>query len=133
MRVGGSPEASPGSHTRSGCRLPCGIGVRYLTRIVDESPDDADLMDGYVYLEIRGGYAKWAHFRCPRCGERIQISVAGPGGSTQPAERLRFTVHPPAANKRLLGAPLRSGNQRGSLEAPSSRGTAPSARGELAR
>lgn len=51
-----------------------------LTSVVPEAPDDAELSDGLLFLEVRGGHRKWVYLRCPQCGERIQIPVAGLNG-----------------------------------------------------
>jgi hypothetical protein len=47
----------------------------FLAVDVEESPDD--LAPGFVFREVRGGYEKWLHLKCPRCGEHIQIPLAG--------------------------------------------------------
>jgi hypothetical protein len=46
----------------------------FVLRIVPESPDT--LENGILYAEVRGGYLKWAHLRCPKCAEHIQLPVA---------------------------------------------------------
>jgi hypothetical protein len=43
---------------------------------VGEAPLDSELNPNYLYREIRDGFHKWAHFKCPRCGEHIQVPVA---------------------------------------------------------
>ena len=50
---------------------------QFLVVDVAEAPDDCELIEGLVLREVRGGYVKWAHLRCPRCDEHIQISLAG--------------------------------------------------------
>src|SRR5579862_9425517 len=47
----------------------------FLAIDVDDAPDD--LTSGFVYREVRGGYEKWLHLKCPRCGEHIQVQLAG--------------------------------------------------------
>jgi len=49
----------------------------FLTIEVEEVPDDSDLRGGLVFHEVRDGYAKWAHLRCPKCSEHIQLPLAG--------------------------------------------------------
>jgi hypothetical protein len=44
---------------------------------VDQAPAVSELMDGELYVEIRSGHLKWVHFRCPLCGEHIQLPMAG--------------------------------------------------------
>ncbi|WP_409190630.1 DUF6527 family protein [Bradyrhizobium sp. RDM4] len=47
----------------------------FLMKDVGEAPDE--LAQGFVFREVRGGYQKWLHLKCPRCGEHIQIQLAG--------------------------------------------------------
>jgi len=56
---------------------------------VEDAPVDNQLVRGLLMREVRGGYAKWAHFRCPRCSEHIQISIAGNKGWTLNVDWLR--------------------------------------------
>lgn len=46
----------------------------FLAVEVSDVPDI--LAPGILYHEVRGGYPKWVHLACPRCGERIQIQTA---------------------------------------------------------
>ena len=68
---------------------------RFLTLDVDETPDESELTDNILMREIRGGYLKWAHLKCPQCGEHIRLPLAG-----DPAWRLKVdflrrpSVHP---------------------------------------
>ncbi len=48
-----------------------------LTMDVPEPPDEGELRDGFLLREVRDGYEKWAHFRCPRCREHIRVPLAG--------------------------------------------------------
>lgn len=48
-----------------------------LTVVVDEAPFDDEMTDGYLYHEVRGGYSKWAHLVCPRCGDHLQLELTG--------------------------------------------------------
>lgn len=45
---------------------------------VSDAPGEKELLPGILLREVRGGYAKWAHLKCPRCGEHIQLPLAGP-------------------------------------------------------
>ena len=47
----------------------------FLAVDVDETPDN--MTPGFVYREVRGGYEKWVHLKCPRCSEHIQMQLAG--------------------------------------------------------
>ena len=49
---------------------------RLLCVDVHEGPLHAELQSTFLYREIRGGYAKWAHFLCPRCGDHIQVPIS---------------------------------------------------------
>jgi hypothetical protein len=44
---------------------------------VEQAPLVSELLNGELYAEIRGGYLKWVHLRCPLCGEHIQLPMAG--------------------------------------------------------
>lgn len=62
---------------------------------VPEAPEEDKLEPGVIYQEVRGGYSKWAHLVCPRCGEHIQIPLAGPQSWKLSIDWLRRpTVHP---------------------------------------
>lgn len=56
------------------------IGVwtrpRFLTLTVNDEPAPDQIQDGFLYEEVRGGYAKWAYLRCPRCAETVTLSIA---------------------------------------------------------
>lgn len=67
----------------------------FLAVDVDESPDDAGLVSGVIFREVRGGYEKWLHLKCPRCGEHIQIPLAGNERWKVKIDWLRRpTIHP---------------------------------------
>lgn len=53
---------------------------RYLLQDGPEAPEDADLSDRMLFREVRGGYPKWAHLKCPKCNEHIVLQIAGRGG-----------------------------------------------------
>lgn len=50
---------------------------KYLALAVPESPSLDELRTNLLFYEIRGGYLKWVHLICPKCGEHIQLSMAG--------------------------------------------------------
>jgi hypothetical protein len=49
----------------------------FLTTDIAEAPDENSLPANLVVREVRDGYEKWAHFKCPRCAEHIQLPLAG--------------------------------------------------------
>lgn len=51
-----------------------------LLKTIPDEPEGR-LDPALLYLEIRGGYPKWAYLLCPRCGEDIQIPAAKGEGS----------------------------------------------------
>lgn len=53
------------------------IGPAYHCIDVPESPLEHELQPLVVHREVRGGYPKWAHLSCPRCGEHIQLPIGG--------------------------------------------------------
>lgn len=55
----------------------------YLACEVAEVPES--LAANMLYHEVRGGYPKWAHLVCPKCGEHIQLQTA--------QARTRWAVH----------------------------------------
>ena len=66
-----------------------------LTVDVPEAPDESELLDGVLFREVRDGYLKWAHLRCPKCGEHIRISLAGDRAWNLKVDWLRRpSVHP---------------------------------------
>jgi hypothetical protein len=65
-------------------RLPLLRKPEFFARVVPESPSSAELVPGVLFVEIREGYLKWAHLSCPKCGDRIQLPLAG---------RERWSVH----------------------------------------
>lgn len=58
-------------------RLSVSCRRKYLAKDVPESPPGHELQPDFLYIEIRGGHLKWVHFSCPRCGEHIQLPMAG--------------------------------------------------------
>lgn len=49
----------------------------FLAAVVPEGPSSSELQPGVVFIEKRGEYLKWAHFPCPKCGDHIQLPLAG--------------------------------------------------------
>jgi hypothetical protein len=43
---------------------------------VAEAPLDSEIRSDLLYREVRKTFPKWAHFKCPRCGEHAQIPIA---------------------------------------------------------
>ena len=58
-------------------RLPRLRRPEYLADLVSERPCLEELRAGIVLVEIRGGHLKWAHLRCPQCGDHIELPLAG--------------------------------------------------------
>lgn len=57
--------------------LPFMRRPRYLAQAASESPSLEELRPNLMVLEIRGGYLKWVHLSCPKCGDPIQLPLAG--------------------------------------------------------
>lgn len=51
------------------------LKVEFDTLFVSEAPLDEELVRGRVFVERRAGTVKWVHFRCPLCGEGIQLPI----------------------------------------------------------
>jgi hypothetical protein len=78
---------------------------RLLARTVDESPLDDELDAHYLLEEVRDGWPKWAHLRCPKCGEHIQLPLAGASAWSLARDRMnRPTLVPSVWEKRSCGA-----------------------------
>lgn len=58
-------------------RLPFMRRPRFLAQAAPESPSLEELRPNLMILEIRGGYLKWAHLSCPKCGDHIQLPLVG--------------------------------------------------------
>jgi hypothetical protein len=73
---------------------------------VADSPFLEEMSDGFLYREVRGGYPKWAHLKCPKCGEQISLPI---GGSRE-SWKLRIdwlrrpTLHPSVWETESCGA-----------------------------
>lgn len=57
--------------------LPFMRRPQYLARDVPESPTQEELRPNLLFVEMRGGFVKWAHLSCPKCGDHIQLPMAG--------------------------------------------------------
>lgn len=58
-------------------RLPFLHRPRFLARVTTECPSREELRGGLLFIEIRAGCRKWAHLLCPKCGDHIQLPLAG--------------------------------------------------------
>ena len=58
-------------------RLPFMRRPALLAETLSECPSAEELGPHLVLLEIRGGHCKWAHLACPKCGDHIQLPLAG--------------------------------------------------------
>jgi len=58
-------------------RLPFLSRPAFLVDVVSECPAREELRAGMVLVEMRDGYLKWAHLECPKCGDHIQLPLAG--------------------------------------------------------
>lgn len=59
-------------------RLPFVERPRFLASEAPGCPSREELRSGMVLIEVRGGYLKWAHLLCPKCGDHIQLPLVGP-------------------------------------------------------
>ena len=50
---------------------------RFLAHVAPECPSAEQLRSDVVLLEVRGGHLKWVHIKCPKCGDHIQLPLAG--------------------------------------------------------
>lgn len=84
-----------------------GLGHRpeFLVKQVPEAPSSNDLVKGLLLVEIRGGYLKWAHLSCPKCGEHVQLPLTGSGQWSVKIDLLcRPTIKPSIWEKASCGA-----------------------------
>jgi hypothetical protein len=58
-------------------RLPFLSRPAFLADVVSECPLREELHSNMVLVEIRDGFLKWAHLQCPKCGDHIQLPLAG--------------------------------------------------------
>jgi hypothetical protein len=99
--------------TRAIFRLPFLSMPAFLADVVSECPSREELRSGTIFIEIRGGYPKWAHLRCPKCGDHIQLPLAGTDRWTVRVDFLhRPTLSPSVWEERACGAHfiVRKGN-----------------------
>jgi hypothetical protein len=45
-------------------------------RLSADDPSESNIPRHILVIEVRDGHKKWAHFSCPKCGERISLPVA---------------------------------------------------------
>ncbi|MEI9951912.1 MAG: DUF6527 family protein [Pseudomonadota bacterium] len=78
---------------------------QFLALIVAESPSDEELDSVHIFKEVRNGWPKWAHLRCPKCGDHIQLPLAGHGSWSLDQDLLsRPTLAPSIWEKQSCGA-----------------------------
>jgi hypothetical protein len=100
-------------------RLPWMRRPKWLAAATDCRPSGDALRPDLVILEIRNGYRKWAHFRCPRCGDHIELPMAGREKWTINVDWLqRPTIFPSVWERATCGAHffIRGGEPRWSRE-----------------
>lgn len=86
-------------------RLPFAQRPVFLVQDVTERPSSRELRPGMVLVEKRDGYLKWAHFRCPRCRDPIELPLAGKERWSISIDLLsRPTFHPSVWEKTSCGA-----------------------------
>ena len=69
---------------------------RFLAHSASECPSLEELRRDLILLEIRGGYLKWAHLSCPKCGDHIQLPLAGEGRWSVKVDLLRRPTFSPS-------------------------------------
>lgn len=86
-------------------RLPFGRRPQYLAVTAPERPALEELRADIVVIEIRDGYLKWAHLRCPKCDDHIQLPLGGENKWEVMVDLLRRpTLHPSIWERRTCGA-----------------------------
>jgi hypothetical protein len=58
-------------------RMPFVPRPAFLADVVSECPSREELSSNMVFVEIRDGHLKWAHLQCPKCGDHVQLPLAG--------------------------------------------------------
>jgi Family of unknown function (DUF6527) len=58
-------------------RLPFLQRPRFLAKAAPESPEREELQPSLMIVEIRDGHLKWAHLLCPKCGDHLELPLAG--------------------------------------------------------
>lgn len=77
-------------------RLPWMRRPKWLTIAAGGRPSDDALRRDLVILEVREGYLKWAHLVCPRCGDHIELPMAGREKWTVKVDWLRRPTFSPS-------------------------------------
>src|SRR5579862_9776121 len=86
-------------------RFPLTKRPRFLAQEARERPSSNELKTGILILEVRAGHMKWAHLLCPRCGDHIQLPLAGRKRWTIKVDALRRpTLAPSIWEKKACGA-----------------------------
>lgn len=57
--------------------LPFMRRPRLLAHEVSETPLLKELRSHLLAVEIRGRHLKWVHLLCPKCGEQVELPLAG--------------------------------------------------------
>lgn len=57
--------------------LPFVTRPELLVAEVSDCPTDAEMQYGRFYVEVRGGFLKWSHLLCPRCGDHVELPMKG--------------------------------------------------------
>jgi hypothetical protein len=85
--------------------LPFMRRPRLLAQPAAESPSLEEVRPNLMVLEIRGGHLKWAHLSCPKCGDHIQLPLAGKARWSLKVDLLRRpTLAPSIWEKESCGA-----------------------------
>jgi len=50
---------------------------QFLAKAAPASPTLQELQPNVVIIEIRDGHLKWAHLLCPKCGDHVELALAG--------------------------------------------------------
>jgi hypothetical protein len=77
-------------------KLPWMRRPHWLATVADGRPSDEVLCAGLVILEIREGHLKWAHVLCPKCGDHIELPMAGGEKWTVKVDWLRRPTFSPS-------------------------------------
>ena len=77
-------------------RLPWMQRPTYLAAVNQHRPQADELGCGVVILEVRDGHQKWAHLVCPRCGDHIELPLAGRGKWAVRVDGLRRPTFTPS-------------------------------------
>jgi hypothetical protein len=86
-------------------KLPWMRRPAYLVAIADGRPSASGLPGDVLVLEVRNGHLKWAHLICPKCGDQIELPMAGRGHWSARVDWLRRpTLSPSIWEKASCGA-----------------------------